>query len=389
VKILGRRFLLLKVAALLALAVFMVFLLWMDWAYVGRLRTYPEKARTSVDWYQPMLKVQGVPTPAEIPLSPLGSMPFSKEALSNVVNYSANGNAVALLVLHDGKLVTEWYAPGHGADKFTDSASMMKSITAMLIGIAIGEGKIPSVDTKASLYLPKWKDDRKEISIRNLLQMHAGLRPQGEYDDPFSDACYMALGSDLHYALYRIPLIHPPGTVFDYNNANYQALGFLLEAATGQPFATYLSEKLWKPLGNGDASLWLDHSGGSPRTFGFFFATARDWARVGLMVLNEGRVHGKQVVPAQWLKFMRTPSPTDPTYGAGVYLAPDDTEDPPFLEPTVVFNGHSKQRVYIVPAAKLVMVRVGEQHKRWNDSFLANTLVEDLLKKGQASTEKQ
>src|SRR3977135_861938 len=96
-----------------------------------------------------------------------------------------------------------------------------------------------------------------------------------------------------------------PGATNDYNNANYQALGFVLEAATGQPYATYLSERLWKPLGNADAALWLEMNGGSVRTFGYLCATARDWARVGLLILNDGRWNGRQIVPANWIQEMK------------------------------------------------------------------------------------
>lgn len=231
------------------------------------------------------------------------------------------------------------------------------------------------MDTAAATYIPKWAGDaRRNITLRHLLQMHAGLRPMGVYEDPFTDACYLALGPDARYVVDGCPAVRAPGQQMDYNNVNFQALGCVIEQATGKPFATYLSEKLWVPLGNRDGAVWLDRPGGMARTFGFVFATARDWARVGLLIQNAGRVDENQLVPTEWIRFMCTPSPTDPTYGAGIYTGPDG-EYPPFAAAdTVALNGHSKQRVYVSPSIQLVIVRIGENAKDWDDSRLPNLL---------------
>jgi CubicO group peptidase (beta-lactamase class C family) len=110
------------------------------------------------------------------------------------------------------------------------------------------------------------------------------------------DAAYLALGTDLRYVVDHIPAVDEPGTRFDYINVNFQALGYVLEAATGRRFASLLSEKLWKPLGAADAALWLDRQRGDARTFGYLFAEPEDWARVGLMLLHDGQWNGRQVV---------------------------------------------------------------------------------------------
>lgn len=247
-------------------------------------------------------------------------------------------------------------------------------MTALLCGIAIAEGRIKSLDEPAATYLPAWeKDARATITIRNLLQMHSGLRPEGKYEDPFSDACYLALGEDARYIVNNAPLVQPPGTHYDYSNINYQALGLILEKATGKRYAQYLSEKLWIPLGNGDAAVWLDKKNGCARTFGFLFATAHDWIRLGQLVLDRGRVGDKELVPGLWIDFMCKPSPTERTYGAGLYTGVDDPEAQPFpYQGVVAFNGKDKQRVYVLPKERLLVLRVGPQVRRWNDSYLPN-----------------
>ena len=366
------------IAAVLLLALTTVALVGLliasEWTYIQRLRHFKHQLATPPEWYEPEEIVKGAASPRPLPRISAEEAGVSTNAIAEAVRMAMKGEAKGFLICKNGAIVTEYYAADHGADRWTDSASMMKTVTALLVGIAISEGKIKSVDEPAATYFPAWrKDGRREITIRNLLQMHSGLRPQGEYDDPFSDACYLALGTDVRYVVENSPLVERPGARFDYNNVNYQALGFVLESATRRRFALYLSEKLWQPLGNREAALWLDQPNGEPRTFGYLFATAEDWARVGQLILDRGKVGDKRIVPEAWIEFMCTPSPTEPTYGAGVYTGADDSEDPPFAYKGIVaLNGKEKQRVYILRREKMLIVRVGPQVRGWNDSYFPN-----------------
>jgi CubicO group peptidase (beta-lactamase class C family) len=222
--------------------------------------------------------------------------------------------------------------------------------------------------------------------------MHSGLQPQGEYEDPFSDAAYLVLGTDMRYVVDNVPLVEEPGKRFDYNNANFQALGYVLEAATGQRFASYLSEKLWKPLGAADGAVWLDRLGGDAHTFGFIFATPEDWIKVGLMFLHEGTWNGRQLVSREYLREMRVPSPTEPRYGLGLWLAHNPfqlkEQEETFLADGIYYlDGHSKQRVYMVPSQSLVVVRVGENGRGWDEAALVNAVLRGLLPPVEVSAE--
>jgi CubicO group peptidase (beta-lactamase class C family) len=342
--------------------------------YIQRLRHFKQQLPTPPEWYEPKEIVRGAELPRTLPRMSAAAAEVSTNAIAKAVETAIKGKAAAFLIVKNGAIVTEYYAENHGPDRWTDSASMMKTVTALLVGIAISEGKIKSVDEPAATYLPAWRRDaRKEITIRNLLQMHSGLRPEGKYEDPFSDACYLALGTDTRYIVENSPLVEPPGARFDYNNVNFQALGLVLESATQSRFASYLSEKLWKPLGNRDAALWLDQPNGEARTFGYLFATAEDWARVGQLILDRGKIGDKTIVPAEWIQFMCTPSPSEPTYGAGIYTGVDDPEDPPFAyKGMVALNGKDKQRVYVLPREQMLIVRVGPQVRGWTDSYFPN-----------------
>lgn len=371
---LARKISAIAAALLLVGAAALALLVASEWTYIQRLRHFKRQLPTPPEWYEPKEIVRGVDSPRHLPRTSGTAAEVSTNAIAKAVDTAIKGKAAAFLVVKNEAIVTEYYAANHGPDRWTDSASMMKTVTALLVGIAISEGKIKSVDEPAATYFPAWRrDGRKEITIRNLLQMHSGLRPAGEYDDPFSDACYLALGTDARYVAENSPLVEKPGARFDYNNVNYQALGFVIESATQRRFAIYLGEKLWGPLGNRDAALWLDQVNGEPRTFGYLFATAEDWARVGQLILDRGKIGNKIIVPAEWIEFMCTPSPREATYGAGIYTGVDDPDDPPFAYKGIVaLNGKDKQRVYILPRERMLIVRVGPQVRGWNDSYFPN-----------------
>jgi CubicO group peptidase (beta-lactamase class C family) len=354
-----------------------------EWTYIDRMRHFPADLITDVTWYVPKEPVPGgggAPLPRAAP----EEIGIDAAALDEAAKLADAKNASALLVVHRGKVVLERHWRGHRPGDPTNSASMAKTITSLLVGIAVGEGKIRSIDEPAATWLPGWRGDaRRKITLRHLLQMHSGLRPMGEYREPFSDASYLALGTDMRYVVDNIPAVAEPGTAFDYNNVNFQALAFVLEAATGRRYASYLSEKLWAPLGAGDASVWLDREGGSAHASGFLFATPEDWAKVGLMLLNGGEWNGRQLVPRDYLREMLVPSPREPVYALGIWLANNEhqakEEEESFLADGIFYiDGHSKQRVYVVPSHDLVIVRVGENARGWDEAALANAVLRGL-----------
>jgi CubicO group peptidase (beta-lactamase class C family) len=181
------------------------------------------------------------------------------------------------------------------------------------------------------------------------------------------------------------PLVSAPGADFKYSNVNTMLLSIVLTRATGQRYVEFLSEQLWKPLGAQDAAIWLDDEGGIPKTYCCLLTTARDWARVGLLLLHRGRVGDKQVVPAAWIEQMLTPSPTEENYGYHIWLGytrpscrfPDWTT--PFESAdSYMLVGRDEQRVFVVPAHQLVIVRIGRGSKSWDDPVLPNIAVRAL-----------
>ena len=357
----------------------------LNWTFLRRALTYPKNPITNVDWYQPLETVTGN-TGKSNELSRASSASISPDSLKKITAYAEAANSSALLVIHQGNLVWERYWGEFTPTSTSNSMSMSKTIMALLIGIAIAEGDIASELEPVANYIPQWsQDERSKITIQDLLYMQSGLRNQDNTDNLASDLVRMYVSPNANNVALKIPALQPPKQAFDYNNANTQILSQVLEQATGERYANYLSTRLWQPLQASDAYLWLDRPQGNPKPFCCLFATPRDWARVGQLFLNRGRVNGQQIVPESWLDKMKQPSPFVSSYGYHIWLKARTKEKPgvyersssqPFLaQDTFYLDGASNQRVYIIPDQDLVIVRVGERPEQWDDSVIPNTLV--------------
>ncbi|PSR15829.1 serine hydrolase [filamentous cyanobacterium CCP3] len=358
-----------------------------DWRLLGRSLTYPDRPITSADWYQPQRKVAGI-GPQAPPLAKAETTEIPPEALQTALEFAEAQNSVALLVMHRDRLVVEQYWQGHQAADLVNSMSMVKTLLALLIGVAIDEGQIGSLQDPIGSYLPEWANDpRGDITIADLLYMQSGLRNDDRTNTLRSDLVKLYGGSDVQKLALGIPLEGKPGEAFDYNNVNSQLLSLVLERATGESFGDYLSSRLWQPLGAGDGFLWLDRPGGHAKPFCCFFATAPDWVRLGQMLLHEGQVGETQVISSEWIEQMRRESPLEPTFGLHVWLKARTAAYPqvnyassaPFAAPdTFYLDGRHHQRVYVIPSEELVIVRIGEDPPAWNDSVIVNAIVEGL-----------
>jgi CubicO group peptidase (beta-lactamase class C family) len=262
----------------------------LNWTFLTRLITYPDNSITNADWYKPIAKVKG--KPIAIPVATYKSIP--QNSLDKISAYAKANNSSALLVLHKGEIVLERYWQGFTPTSTSNSMSLSKTVVALLIGIAIKEGHIDSELDPVAKYIPEWsKDERSKITLQDLIYMQSGLRNENNTDSLTSDLVQMYAGSDADAVALQIPAIQSPGKSFDYNNANTQILGLVLERATGEKYIDYLSTRLWQPLRANDAAIWLDKADGQPKTFCCLFATPQDWGKVGQLFINRGQVNNK------------------------------------------------------------------------------------------------
>ena len=231
--------------------------------------------------------------------------------------------------------------------------------------------------------------------------MSSGL---AQYDftlNPFADDFRWLYSGNTEQYVLKTPLADwQPGSRFDYNNINAELLGTVLEQATGRRYAEYLEEKLWRPLGGEDARVWLDSEFGNPITSCCLMATARDWARIGQMMLNRGQINGQRVVSESWIARMIEPSPVSKWYGLQTWLAYEPDMNPRFENPTAMsaysrrepflaadvyyLSGRGAQRVYVVPSHELVIVRLGPAlgpnplKAGWDNAFLVNSAISGI-----------
>ena len=290
-----------------------------NYTFIIRGLTYPaETAITSSEWYLPKAHIQGSNS-TNYTLT--DSLSIEESILDDISAYAEERNSSALLVLHKGKLQLEKYWQGSNRASTTNSMSMAKSVISLLVGIAIEEGKIGSEKDLASAYLKEWQNDgRNKITIEDLLLMQSGLRNDDDSKDLFSDIVELYAGTDVVNTAIHIPSVKEPGKKFEYNNVNTMILGIILERATGEPIESYLSSRLWQPLGAADAGWWLDKKDGMPKTFCCLFAQVEDWMLLGQLLLQNGEWNGQQLIPEDWLAKMLKQRTLERDYGYHIWL---------------------------------------------------------------------
>jgi CubicO group peptidase (beta-lactamase class C family) len=286
-------------------------------------------------------------------LTSLGDVEFEAEARTLTVDdYFLQQNVAGLLVIKDGRIVYERYGLGNTEDSLWVAFSVAKSITSMLVGAAIQDGYIKSVDEKITDYLPRLKNSAYDQStIRNVLQMSSGVEWNEDYADPKSDLNSAAWDTlSLYEYLRHKPRAAPPGEVFNYNTAETNLVGSLLRSAIGNNLATYLSEKIWKPFGMESDANWMMSEFGGGETGGCCInATLRDYGRLGLFALNNGQLaDGTRVLPEGWMAESTAPSKGNPGYGYFWWLAQNN-----IYRASGIFG----QAIYIDPNENVVIAQ--------------------------------
>lgn len=219
-----------------------------------------------------------------------------------------------LLVVKDGEIAYEKYFLGNGPDTRWMSMSVVKSMTATLVGMAVKDGYIKSIDDPLTAYLPQFAGTAYDgVSVRNLLQMASGVAWNETYTDPASDRRAMLEaqiaqrpGAILEL-MARLDKAAAPGTRWNYSTGETQVVGALVAAATGKVLAEYLAEKIWIPVGmQSDATWWLESPRGLEIGGSGLSATLRDYARFGLFMLNGGVIGGRPTLPEDWIEAATT-----------------------------------------------------------------------------------
>jgi CubicO group peptidase (beta-lactamase class C family) len=282
----------------------------------------------------------------------LNNIPFDK--------YLEDNKTVAFLIIKNDSIQYEKYFKGYDKESIVPSFSMAKSVTSILIGCAIDEGLIKSVDEPITNYIPELtKKGFDKVTIKHLLQMTSGIKFNESYVNPFGDAASFYYGLNLRRVIRKMKLKTEPGKQFNYVSGNTQLLGLVLERSLmNKTVTSYLQEKIWTPLGmEYDASWSIDRKkNGLEKTFCCLNARARDFAKIGRLYKNKGNWNGKQIVSQKWVE---ESTKLDTLEGSAKFYQyqwwlPKPNED-------FMAEGILGQFIYVNPSKDLIIVRLGKK----------------------------
>jgi CubicO group peptidase (beta-lactamase class C family) len=290
---------------------------------------------------------------------------FPKSLSSEDKNYTfeeylERNKTVAFLIIQNDTIQYENYFNGYDDSSIVASFSMAQSVTSMLIGCAIEDELIQSVNEPVTNYLPDLKENGFEkVTIEHALQMTSGIKFNESYANPFGHAATFYYGTNLRKAVNKLELESEPGKNFNYVSGDTQLLGMVLESALkGKTISAYLEEKLWKPMQMEFGASWsIDREkNGVEKTFCCLNARARDFAKLGRLYLNKGNWNGKQLVPQSWVE-----QSTKLDYSSGAWFYQYQwwlpTKDGDFMA-----QGILGQYIYVHPAKNLIIVRLGSNY---------------------------
>jgi CubicO group peptidase (beta-lactamase class C family) len=272
------------------------------------------------------------------------------------------------LVLKDDQIVFERYLQGRKATDGLFSASMSKTVLALLIGIAVGEGRLTLNDRVATV-LPDFKDSAfADSTLEDMLRMSSGVALT-ESHETGADSDNRAINPMIsprqnvrEYLKRKKDRSAATGTVFSYKSAQTALLGAVMAQRIGTSLTSYLEHKLWIPMGAESKSYWIKNFHGEEGVQGQFIATLRDYARLGYLVANQGRINGKEIVPTDWIVKMTElrrdkPQPANPPfYGLHVWI-------PQAAGGRSLFWGVNGQNIFVDPVAQVVIVHTGNSPK--------------------------
>ena len=359
-----------------------------------------------LSWYNPRFIIskdspENYASDQEINTKKSSELSKNEFIFDKVADYALNDSGQAILISRYGKIVYERYQNDTTRETLINPQSMSKSLLALAIGYALTQGDIKSLDTPISEYLPDLSKDRRgSITIKNLLQMSAGLEQiSKDYSPyPWSRGVRQHFGTDFDYWVMQLQSIDPPGTMFEYNNNESNLLGMVLEKAVGMSYQEYLSKEIWPAFGLGKAEAYLDKENGSIMKSCCIFSRPIDWLKLGQIILDKGEVNQKQVINEEYITQMTTPSPTNQGYGYQLWLKPlelrggyvgePEPKNPQiwwsseiYLDTVYNFSGYGHHKTWIIPSLDMVVVRINGNNwpkEPFDQSKIPNMLIKSL-----------
>ena len=275
------------------------------------------------EYFMPVREITPGGSPYPLPSTPLDLRSVAYEVDGEVFtlqHFLSQQPLMGFLVIRDGARLLEHYANDHSVDSRWISFSVTKSVTSLLVGAALADGFITSLDDSVTAYLPRLRGSAYDVvTVKHLLQMASGVAWNEDYFDPESDVALAGIlgGVALTDYLMELPRVHPPGTHFNYNTGEANLTGELLRAAIGNNASGYLNQKIWGPFGMEFDAVWpADGPSGGEAGGCCISAALRDYGRLGQFVLDDGVLpDGSRVLPEGWVAASAAPSEGSEEYG--------------------------------------------------------------------------
>jgi len=296
---------------------------------------------------------------------------LDRSALEAAAGYAGEHGSRALIVSRHDHIVYERYWQGTGFDTLADAQSFTPLLAALAAGVAISHRRIGWPDEPIGAFITEWSQDpRGAITVRNLLHSSSGLARSATARDS---------GADLIAASLSEPLAGTPGVRRLEQPADPQLLALVLERASGERYAAYLSQALWRRIGAGDAWLQLDHAGGAAHADCCMLARQGDWIRIGQLLLRDGNYRGDEVIRPGWVTLMRAPSRGDPRYGAYLRLGSPAApgREPYAARDLFAVQGEGGNRLWLVPSLQIAILRTAPAGRDadWDDARIPNLII--------------
>ena len=365
--------------------------------YAARFQDIATSGRGELSRYDPLEIVPGA-APKALPVAARPAI--SAEALAAAAAYAGANNSSAFIVIHKGKVAAAHYYGGASAATEIVSKSLAKPITALAIGRAIALGKVKSLDQPVTDFISEWRTTPKSpMLIRHLLDMRSGLLAQGQSVEP-NNIWSRAYLHPFHekIILDEYPASDAPGSIYEYSNATSELIALIIERATGRRYAEFIGTEVLEPIGATGGHVWINRPQGLAHSGCCALLPAESYARMAMLVAQNGKWGGKQLLPKGYVAAMKTPTAQNPHYGLGLWIGGPYIERRGFANPNrglakvlhsepflsndvVMFDGNSSQIVYIVPSQQLVVLRTGDAPPRkpeWDNARLINIILGGL-----------
>jgi CubicO group peptidase (beta-lactamase class C family) len=352
-------------------------------------------------WYDPVDQVPGAKD-QPLPFADDDERGVAPDAIKSAEDYAGAMRTQGLLVWQGGKLQSAKYYGDFTRTKLIASKSMAKMVSGIVIGRAIQQGFIKSLDQPVSDFITEWKGTPKATStIREFLQNSSGIS-RFDYSNnlPWSQTMREYLGEHHDDLLItETEYQYKPGTEYDYSMITSDMLAIIVERATKQRYADYVGKALLQPIGAQGGTVYINRPGGLAHTGCCLMLPAESFVRIGMLLINNGKWEGQQILPESWMKETLTPSPANKHWGLHMWIGepwekrrrvfparsqPVGTlhSEPYLAKDIFLFDGSGNQAMWMSPSKQLIVLRFGPTPRpktgEWDNSVLPNTILRGM-----------